>query len=134
MILKAPFFIGSRLLPTLKVGDAELSLEYTACCGNKLVYKWYIDLDGVEYSRTDLNAVPQGSDAATDQATFAALCGFLSACGESVAWSLRTSRRKGDNADLFPPKVGEWASANTDELSCLASNLEENEGLLADSE
>jgi hypothetical protein len=53
----------------------------------------------------------------------------LDACGESYGYGLRTGQ-SGENADLFPEQVAEWAYQNSDELSMLACELEENKGLI----
>ena len=43
MKLLSPFQIGSRLLPTLNIGGAAVSLEMVGCRGDRAVYRWYID-------------------------------------------------------------------------------------------
>ena len=43
------------------------------------------------------------------------LLSFLSACAESRG--LRYSSGHGENADLFPESVGEWAYMNSDEIA-----------------
>ena len=59
-----------------------------------------------------------------EKISHAGLLAFLDACGESVNFTQRTGI-EGDNNDLFPPHVAEWAAANTDELSLVRLELEE---------
>lgn len=54
MILTSPFEIGSRLLPSLKVGDGSLSLDYVGNADNRMVYRWYADIPAGEFSEADL--------------------------------------------------------------------------------
>ncbi len=126
MKLSSPFVIGSRLLPCLNVGGAALSLEMVGCRGNRSVYRWYIDLDGAEFSAADLEQPGSyASDAQADQAAFGSLLAFLEACGEGLRYQESTGRES-DNADLFPPAVAQWARANTDELTMLRLEIEES--------
>ncbi len=124
MKLLPPFLISSRLLPALHVAGAWLSLEHVGYGAyGKAAYRWYIDLDGEEYSAADLC----GHEPL--QAMFGSLLCFLSACGEGVNYQERTGRDS-ENADLFPPSVAEWAAANTDELDMLRCEIEETEAEL----
>ncbi len=129
MLLHSPFVIGSRLLPALRIGGAELSLEWERTSHDgRDVFRWTIDLDGAEYSAADLKSGCQGC---STQQMFGTFLAFLSACGEGVNYQSRTGRES-DNADLFPPSVAEWAAAHTDELSLLCCELEESSAALID--
>ena len=127
MLLHSPFKIGSRLLPCLTVGGAEISLKrddyasaYTG--GGRDVFEWFIDLpDGQEFSAADLKSGMQGAEL---QEMFASLLSFLSACGEGLRYQESTGRES-ENADLFPAPVAQWAAAHSDELSMLQSEIEE---------
>ena len=57
------------------------------------------------------------------------LCSFLGACAESRAYATRLhgDPMQGENSDLFPEHVGEWAEMHSDELGLLAYDLENPE-------
>lgn len=63
--------------------------------------------------RSGCGAAPDVSEAART------LFGFLAACAESRAYVTRSGGR-GENADLFPEYVGQWAEENSDDLSILS--------------
>jgi hypothetical protein len=122
MIIKSPFMISSRLLAAAQVGGATVSLEPTgrADRDGKPRWKWYIDLaDGSEFSDDDLRGWGD------TRAMMETLLGFLGACGESVAYGERTGRT-GENADLFPAAVGQWAAQWRDEISMMELEIGEN--------
>ncbi len=124
MILREPFKISSRLLPGLKIGGAWVQLEYSERPGreHRTRYRWTIDLpDGSSHSDDDLQS-GNNSDSGL-QSGFGSLLSFLGACGESIRYSDATGR-KGENADLFPGPVAEWAATETDELAMLGLEIE----------
>jgi len=125
MELRTPFGIGPRLLPELVVGDGRIALEHVGCKGNRLVYRWYIDIPAGEYSEADLSSPRDDT-----QAMFGTLLAFLGACGEGCAYQLRTGRQS-ENADLFPAPVAEWAYQHSDELGSLREEIESTPGLIA---
>lgn len=121
MMLKAPFEISSRLLPSVKVGGAVLSLEPKGRADRmgKPGWVWYIDFeDGREFTGSDLHGWGDTRE------MMGSLLTFLGACGESVNYRDRTGR-EGENADLFPAEVGAWAAQFSDEISMLALEIEE---------
>lgn len=125
MKISLPFLISSRLLPAVRIGDATVQLEFSTRPGRdgRNRYRWTIDLDaGGTYSDDDLQS---GCGGGTIADGFASLLSFLSACGESYRYREATGRG-GDNADLFPEPVAQWAAENEDEISMLAMELEEN--------
>lgn len=90
----------------------------------RTAYGCFIDLpDGQEHEVTDLRSGCQGGDLAGG---FASLLSFLGAAAESYAFRMRTGRT-GENEDLFPPAVVEWAYANSDEIAMLCCEIEESE-------
>ena len=127
MILHPPFSISSRLLPALVVGGATISFERG---------QFIIDLpDGTEHTVTDLHP-PRGRVKGHNDtperllaSMFGALLSFLSACAESRAYARRRGKdeMEGDNSDLFPSHVGEWAESCSDDLSCLQLEIEESD-------
>jgi len=130
MTLNHPFKISSRLLPAVQVGDATISIEFSKRAGRdgRTRYNWYIDAPGLEATGDDLQSGCQGGSI---QEGMESLLTFLSACGEALNYSDR-SGHESENADLFPRDVAEWAQANTDELSMLACELQENKELIQD--
>jgi hypothetical protein len=123
--LHRPFFINSRLLPALEVGDGEISLEPVGLDRGRQTWRWHIDLPAGEFHDDDLSAPP----GAGVQRVFLTLLSFLSACGESYGSTLRTGR-KGEHLDLFPGPVAEWAWSNDSELAALQCEIEEQPDLI----
>ncbi len=124
MKLSSPFTIGSRLLPCVVVGGAAISLDHDGITSDgRDRYRWYIDLaDGSEFSENDLKSGVQGC---TTQEMFGTLLAFLGAAAESYRYFISTGRA-GENMDLFPPPVVEWAASCADELSIAELEIEEN--------
>jgi hypothetical protein len=129
MQLKPPFMISSRLLPGLKVADGSLSLE--ALRRNRegrIVYRWYADIPAGEFSEKDLKS---GSGADVDyQNVFGDFLSFLSAAAESYAYGLRMQGDFGENVDLFPRPVVEWAHKHSEEIDTLQLEIEDSEEAL----
>lgn len=118
MILHGPFVISPRLLPALRVEKAWIHLEYATEPGTdgRTRYRWTIDLpDGSSFTGDDLQS---GVGGGTLQEGFVSLLSFLRAAGESYMTG-------GENADLFPPPVVEWAYQYDLDLSLLACEIEE---------
>lgn len=114
MKLHSPFIISARLAPAVTVGGATISFDRG---------RFVIDLpEGAEHVVTDYS--PGFAHGLEDM--FADVLGFLSACAESRAYSRRTGR-EGENADLFPENVGEWAESCSDEIDMLRFEIEESE-------
>jgi hypothetical protein len=128
MTLRAPFKISSRLMPAFELGGATVSLAVGRTDREgRTVYQVYIDLpDGSEHAVTDLRSGCQGGSV---REGFSALLSFLGAAAESRQYRERTGRA-GENEELFAPAVVEWAAANSDELSMIACELEEQPELI----
>lgn len=130
MKLLAPFAISSRLSPALQIGKAWISF----CAG-----RFIIDLpDGSSHIVRDFR-FPAGriageTDCDVLQSGFASLLSFLGACAESRAYGTRKNGdpMSGENSDLFPPYVGEWAESVSDEIGMLAFEIESTRGLLSE--
>lgn len=133
MILRSPFFISSRLLPALQIAGATIQLDYSRRPGrdgrtvsqgetkvrSRTRYEWTIDLpSGKSFTASDLQS---GCDGGSLTEGFLSFLSFLSACAESYA------RRgiDGENADLFPVQVAEWAATYSDEIAMAQIELEE---------
>ena len=120
MILHCSFEISSRLLPCINVGGACVQLEYSKVPGKdgRTRYKWIIDLpDRKSYSNCDLQSGCQGGNLSEG---FSSLFSFLRAAAES--WKYNGS--KGENSNLFPAPVVEWAAQNSDEIGMIAFEIE----------
>lgn len=86
--------------------------------GNRCQYTYTITTDDWQYVGNDLQS---GVGAAPDEIDAAAtLFAFLSACAESLNYR----GGDGENADLFPDYVGEWAALNSDEIDILQFELD----------
>lgn len=132
MNLHKPFEIGSRLLPSLHVGDGWLSLDAVGCKDNRMVYRWYVDIPAGEFSETDLESpYLRKGDAANDQEAFGSLLAFLIAVADGLDYETRTGRES-ENTDLFPRPVVEWAQQHSNELESLREDIEETKNLLED--
>jgi len=103
MILHEPFIIGPNLRPALKVGNGTLSLasmswveEPSPVLGKRMAFGFYLDTPDFEYFDARVQSGCGGCGLVEAFKTF--LC-FLEAAGE--------------NTDLFPLHVVEWAAAQT---------------------
>jgi hypothetical protein len=107
--------ISARLLPGLKVEDGFISLEPAGGHDHlgKPLWKWYIDIPDGEFEGADLAGWGDHRE------MMRSMLSFLGAAAESYP--------DGENANLFPPKVTEWAYQNSDEISILSCELEEKE-------
>lgn len=123
--LKEPFFISSRLLPAVKVGGTTVSIEYAGdrLPDGRVPYRYFLDFpDGTEHVGEDLKS---GAFGGTLRQGMESLLAFLEACGES-----RNPRYgdHGENADLFPESIGDWAYQNSDEITSVRLWIEETDG------
>jgi len=125
MLLHNPVMISSRLMPAVKVGDATISVELSGYHGGRSVFTMYLDFaDGTTFECSDLTSPRESL-----QEALASYLSFLSASAEAYSYQMSTGRSS-ENIDLFPPHVTEWAYQNSDELSILSIELEENVGLI----
>lgn len=122
--LHPPFIISSRLMPGIRVGDAVISVHKGG--RNKegrTVYDAYIDLaGGYSHHVTDIRSGRQGG---TLLEGFTSLLSFLGAAAESIHYAMRTGKR-GENHDLFPVVIMDWAYQNSDEIAILQIEIGEN--------
>ncbi len=134
MTLHDPFIISARLLPAVKVGGATISIGF--CPKNtgdgRARYDCYIDFDEKpdggkkEYHDRNLKFGVGGGSIKNGFASF--LC-FLGAAAESRSYRERTGRQ-GENEDIFPAWVVEWAQQHSDEISMLQFEIEEGKDLI----
>ncbi len=125
MKLKSPFIITPRLMAGLQIGKAFISMgQGERNSEGRTQYGVFIDLpDGSEHEISDLRSGCQGGDL---QQGFASLLSFLGAASESY----RYAGEQGENSDLFPLPVTQWAAENIDEISMLELELEETPELI----
>jgi hypothetical protein len=119
--------ISPRLLPGVRIGDAWVSMEPLSKPSRDGRAQWriYIDAEGREYESPPGDELRSGCGQNPPASEMLESClGFLEACAESVAYA-RRSGRAGENAELFPKWVGEWADANKDEITMVRLELEE---------
>lgn len=123
--LREPFFISSRLLPSVRIGGAVVGIEYSKICPDgRVEYRYFIDLpNGTEHVGEDLRSGVFGGNLREGMES---LLAFLSACGESN--NPRYGDEKGENADLFPPEIAEWCYLNSDEIDSVRLDIEESKG------
>lgn len=125
MKLKQPVIITPRLLAGIKIDNAFVSIDYAGqTAEGRTRYRYHIDLEhGGEYSGTDLKSGCQGG---TLQEGLESLLSFLGACAESY----RYKGMNGENSDLFPESIAQWASQNSDEIGMLQCELSETPNLI----
>ncbi len=115
MVIKPPMIITARLLPGIKIEDGFVSLEPTDKRGEykKPIWKWFVDIPAGEFEGDDL------SGWGDHRVMMATMLTFLGAAAEAYP--------DGENANLFPVPVAEWAQQNSDEISIFAYELEEGQ-------
>ncbi|AEK10060.1 hypothetical protein FDH96_gp107 [Mycobacterium phage Rey] len=100
------------------IGDATVKVEHDGqdfdpdFRAYRQRYTYIITTPDWQYVGNDIRS---GCSAEADVADASrSLFSFLSACAESRSYG------GGENSDLFPEHVGEWAEENSDELSILS--------------
>ena len=124
--MKGPFFIGSRLLPAVRIGgDMVVSIEYgERSRDNRAAYIVHFDhCDGRSHTEETLFSGVGGGGL---QRGMEAMMSFLGAAAESY----RYAGMEGENSNLFPEWITEWAYLNENEIASLGLELAESEGLL----
>lgn len=121
-------------MPGVHVAGACISIGCSKRPGNisRHRFVYHIDLGaagGADHTNDDLQSGCNGAGADL-QSGLATLLSFLGAAAESYAYRQRTGH-PGENEDLFPPHIVAWACQNSDELSTLASELDETPNLIA---
>lgn len=129
MTLNSPFCISPRLLPAVKIGNAFVSIQFDGQTSDgRARYRFFIDVDGQSYEDNELHS---GVGGGSLQSGMENLLAFLGAAAESYRYSM-TYPGKGENLDLFPSWVNEWAYMNSDEISMVQLELEETPELITD--
>lgn len=127
MTLKEPFMISSRLLPAIKICGCTLSIDITGVTNDgRDRYLVYFDFDdGREYADGDIKSGCQGGSL---QEGMECCLSFLTAAAESY----RYNGFEGENADLFPQWIVEWAYEFCNEIELLRMELEETKDLITE--
>jgi hypothetical protein len=122
MKLHKPFRIGSRLMPTVRLGYLTIALDID---GHELYnwtrYRYVIESGDMAFEANDLRS---GIQEGTVADGFISLLAFLEAAGE--AHRARLDGRTSDNSGSFPWWVEELAYHYSDELAALREELSEN--------
>jgi hypothetical protein len=121
MVLNKPFEISSRLLPAVKIGDCTISFE----AGKDW---FYFDFsDGKEFVEKNWNAGGMRRTGVEHiREAFSSILDFMSACGESYRYKMSHPDSEPDCLTLFPEEMREYCYQNSDELSMLSLDLQEN--------
>jgi hypothetical protein len=133
--LRDPFKISARLLPSVEINGATLSLGYGRYTRDgRMQYDVWIDLpDGTEHQITDLRSGVGGGDL---KQGFTSLLSFLGAAAESYQYRVFVKREDTPDPDsnegLFDPAIVEWAYGCSDEISMLKIEIEESEDLIVE--
>ena len=129
MKLHNPFIITSRLLPGLKIGETTISFEILdeTTNDNRDICRYYIDNGDYEFSASDLKSGCGGFESIQKAAE--SFLDFLSAALESYHYNGNVIDQD-DNSSLFSREVLELFSGQSDEISCLRCDIEENPGLI----
>lgn len=103
-----------------QISDAHVTIEHDGqTVEGRQQYTYVIATPHWEYVGNDLSS---GVGVDVDEpGMLATLAGFLYACAESRAFARRAGHGRGENSDLFPEHVGEWAEQNADELAILSA-------------
>lgn len=132
MKLHAPFIIGPRLLPALRIGDAFLSLEgmTEATVSGVLRMRrtcpaFILDIGSAEHRIDDMQSGCGGYRSVVEP--FESLLSFMSACAESIRYRERTGHG-GDNADLFPAPVAQWCAEHASDIEAAQCELQDENG------
>jgi hypothetical protein len=120
MKLKTPFIIDSTLSPSLRIADATLALHLPLFPAEKA--RWgatmILEAPGIALTDTTLRSGLSGFRSLVDP--FSTYLSMLDAAAEA--------REGGDNADLFPPNVMQWARENASAIAQARNDLQDELG------
>lgn len=110
----------------VSIGNGTVSVEYEGLSPNEYGgyrrrYRYVITANGWQYVGNDIES---GVSASVDEpGMLGTLLSFLAACVESRQYRDRNGYG-GENSDLFPDHVAEWAETYSDEISLAAYELD----------
>jgi hypothetical protein len=117
-ILREPFFISSRLMPAIRVGDTTIHMQAHSIDADDgdTVLRWEYLIDGptVHYGANDVSSPYLGHDAIAQQLP-TAMGGPLAALGHVG---------DGDEAGPFPHEVYQWAHRHQDEIATVVDGID----------
>ena len=125
MQLHDPFIITPRLLPGLKVGISYISLEKLEKRGPRALAHMRIDGE-INYLDASLQSGAGGFESIPE--VFETFLGFLEAAIESYKFEERHPGLEGENSDLFPRAVVEWAVSHRSEIESLRTEICDEDG------
>lgn len=127
-LLKPPFIITSTLSPGLKIGDSVLHLldasEVTE--DNRDRATFLLVTPTFDYEESGLSSGVGGFHNTVE--VFEMFLSFLLAAVESAEFEQRTGL-EGENTDLFPKHVVEWAMDHKFDLEGLQLEITDEEGV-----
>lgn len=109
MKLTDPFFIGPHLAPALSVGPGCTLTLLGVVPGERDRAVFHLKTHDFEYEDDKMLSGVHGFRSTVE--TFDGFLSFLEAAAESLEYEVRTGA-KGENSDLFPTHVVEWALEN----------------------
>ena len=127
MKLYPPFIVTSRLCPGLRLGAATLSLTgIDQSSEDRDRACFVIDTpDGGSFEDSVRSGVG-GFKGPVE--TFEAFLSFLMAAAESLEYEQRNPGMTGENTDIFPRHVVEWAADNISEILSVWCDLCDGDG------
>src|SRR5574340_746155 len=117
MILHEPFIISSALAPGLRIGEvATLSLLDTEVAKEgRDQARFELHTDAFTYVDDQLRSGVGAFRSPVE--AFESFLAYLEAAAESYNYEQFTrGARKGENTDLFPPHIVEWAADHSQEI------------------
>jgi len=110
-------------MASIRIEDATVSVEDSTQADRegRPVFEWTVSLDsGESWSATDLKGPACGAEPSEEE-MLATLLVFLGAAIEAREYG-------GENEDLFPAELLDWAAQYSDEIAMLAFEMEEAQG------
>lgn len=126
MLLKPPFSITSTLSPGLKIGDSTLHLlDSWVTADDRDRVKFLLAAPGFKYVDDQLRSGVGGFRGTVE--IFESFLSFLIAAVESAEYEMRTGLQ-GENTDLFPKHVVEWALEHKDAIEMAICEITDEDG------
>lgn len=120
--------ICPNLMAGVQIGDGYVTIEYSDKPGDeyRTRYHYVILVPGIE--DVDSHDLQSGNHRADLRGGLESLLDFLGAFAEAS----RPGREKheGDNSDLFPERLAEWAYRHSGELALARLEVEENKNCI----